>query len=253
MEVKMCSLSLEGKVALITGGARGIGKEIALLFAKEGSDVALCDIDLKEAEQTAKEIQALGRECLAFKADVTDQKDVQNMVDKILDKFKKVDILINNAGITRDNLLVRMQEEDWDRVIAVNLKGTFICTKLVSKVMMKQRFGKIVNLASIIGIMGNPGQANYAASKAGIIGLTKSVAKELASRGISCNAIAPGFIKTEMTSRLAEDTKKKMLQAIPIGRFGEPKDVAELALFLSSARSSYITGQVIKIDGGMVM
>jgi len=249
----MCELALEGKVVLVTGGARGIGKEIAMVFAKEGANIAICDVNLEEAEKTAKEIQDLGRESLAFKADVTDSNQVQAMVDKILDKLSKIDIHINNAGITKDNLLLRMSEEEWDKVIAVNLKGTFICTKLVSKVMLKQRSGKIVNLASIIGIMGNAGQANYAASKAGIIGLTKSAAKELASRNICVNAIAPGFIKTDMTARLSEDVQKKMLSAIPLARLGEAKDVADLALFLSSESSSYITGQVIQVDGGMVM
>ena len=249
----MCELALEGKVALITGGARGIGKEIAMVFAKEGANIAICDVNLEEAEKTAKEIQDLGRESLAFKADVTDFNQVQAMVDKILDKLSKIDILINNAGITKDNLLLRMSEEEWDKVIAVNLKGTFICIKLVSKVMLKQRSGKIINLASIIGIMGNAGQANYAASKAGIIGLTKSVAKELASRNICVNAIAPGFIRTDMTSKLPEEVQKKMLSIIPLARFGEAKDVADLALFLSSESSSYITGQVIQVDGGMVM
>jgi 3-oxoacyl-[acyl-carrier protein] reductase len=249
----MCELALEGKVALITGGARGIGKEIAMLFAKEGANIAICDINLEEAENTAKEIQDLGRQSLAFKVDVTDYGHVQDMVDKILDKLNKIDILINNAGITKDNLLLRMSEEEWDKVIAVNLKGTFVCTKIVSKVMLKQRFGKIVNLASIIGIMGNAGQANYAASKAGIIGLTKSVAKELASRNICVNAIAPGFIKTDMTAKLPEESQKKMLSMIPLARFGEAKDVANLAIFLSSESSSYITGQVIQVDGGMVM
>ena len=249
----MCELVLEGKVALITGGARGIGKEIAMFFAKQGANIAICDVNLEEAEKTAKEILDLNRESVAFKADVTDSKQVQDMVDKILDKLGKIDILINNAGITKDNLLLRMSEEEWDKVIAVNLKGTFVCTKLVSKVMLKQRSGKIVNLASIIGIMGNAGQANYAASKAGIIGLTKSVAKELASRNICVNAIAPGFIRTDMTSRLPEEVQKKMLSMIPLARFGEAKDVADLALFLSSESSSYITGQVIQVDGGMVM
>jgi len=249
----MCELSLEGKVSLITGGARGIGKEIAVLFANEGADIVLCDVDLGALQKTAKEIQGLGRECLYFKVDVSDLKDVQNMVDKILDKFKKLDILINNAGITRDNLILRMSEQDWDKVIAVNLKGCFICTKAASRVMLKQRFGKIVNLASLIGIMGNIGQANYAASKAGIIGLTKSVAKELAPRGVCVNAIAPGFIKTEMTAKLSENVQKKMLSVIPLGRFGGPRDVANLALFLSGEASSYITGQVIQIDGGMLM
>ncbi len=249
----MCELSLEGKVALVTGGARGIGKEIALRFAREGADIAICDVNLEETEKIAKEIQKTGKQCLAFKTDVTDSKDVQVTIDKILDKLGKLDILINNAGITRDSLVLRMSEEDWDRVIAVNLKGCFVCTRAAAKVMLKQRFGKIVNLASIIGIMGNTGQANYAASKAGIIGLTKSVAKELASRGVSVNAIAPGFIKTEMTAKLSEDVQKRMLSGIPLGRFGESKDVADLALFLSSESSSYITGQVIQIDGGMLM
>ncbi|MFC1621171.1 3-oxoacyl-[acyl-carrier-protein] reductase [Candidatus Omnitrophota bacterium] len=249
----MCELILEGKVALVTGGARGIGREIALSLAREGANIALCDVNLEEAEKTAKEIRDLGRDCIALKADVTSLKDVQDMMDKILDKLSKLDILINNAGITKDGLVLRMSEQDWDKVIAVNLKGCFICTKVASRVMLKQRFGKIVNLASIIGIMGNIGQANYAASKAGIIGLTKSVAKELAPRGVSVNAIAPGFIKTEMTAKLPEDIQKKMLSFIPLGRFGEPKDVANLALFLSSENSSYITGQVIQIDGGMLM
>ncbi|MFC1667199.1 3-oxoacyl-[acyl-carrier-protein] reductase [Candidatus Omnitrophota bacterium] len=249
----MCELSLEGKCALVTGGARGIGREIALLFAKEGANVALCDVNIEEADKTAKDIQDLGRDSLALKADVTDLVSVRSMLDKILDKFKKLDILINNAGITRDNLILRMSEEDWDKVIAVNLKGCFVCTKAVSKVMLKQRFGKIVNLASIIGMMGNAGQANYAASKAGIIGFTKSVAKELAPRGVCVNAIAPGFIKTEMTTKLPEDIQKRMLSNIPLGRFGESKDVADLALFLSSESSSYITGQTIQIDGGMLM
>jgi 3-oxoacyl-[acyl-carrier protein] reductase len=249
----MCESVLEGKVALITGGARGIGKEIAILFARNGSNIAICDVNLEEAEKTIKEIEGLGREGIAFKVDVTNSSQVQDMVDKILDKFNKVDILINNAGITKDNLLLRMSEEEWDKVIAVNLKGTFVCTKFISKVMLKQRFGKIVNLASIIGIMGNAGQANYAASKAGIIGLTKSVAKELSSRNICVNAIAPGFIMTDMTAKLPEEVQKKMLSVIPLGRFGEAKDVADLALFLSSESSSYITGQVIQVDGGMVM
>jgi len=249
----MCEISLEGKIALVTGGARGIGREIALLLASQGADIALCDVNLEQAEETAKEIRSSGRGCLAFKVDVTDLKSVQEMVDKILDKFKKLDILINNAGITKDNLILRMSEEDWDKVIAVNLKGTFVCTKIASKVMLKQRSGRIINLASIIGMMGNAGQANYAASKAGIIALTKSVAKELAPRGVTVNAIAPGFIKTEMTAKLPDDIQKKMLSGIPLGRFGEPKDVADLVLFLSSESSSYITGQVVQIDGGMLM
>lgn len=249
----MCESVLEDKVALITGGARGIGREIAFVFAKEGANIALCDINLQQAEETAKEIKGLGKEAIAFGVDVTDSKAVQEMVDKILDKFGKIDILINNAGIARDALLIRMSEQDWDSVIAVNLKGTFNCTKAVAKVMLKQRSGRIVNIASIIGLMGNVGQANYSASKAGIIGFTKSVAKEIASRGINVNAIAPGFIQTDMTVKLPRDIKNKMLSRIPFGRFGEPKDVANLALFLSSESSSYITGQVIQVDGGLLM
>ncbi|MFA4992034.1 MAG: 3-oxoacyl-[acyl-carrier-protein] reductase [Candidatus Omnitrophota bacterium] len=249
----MCELSLKGKIALITGGARGIGREIAFTLAREGADIAICDVNLEEAEKTGREIATLGRQYLAFKADVTDSNQVQEMIDKILDKFSKIDILINNAGITRDNLLLRMSEDEWDKVIAVNLKGTFICTKLVSKVMLKQRSGRIISLASIIGIMGNFGQANYAASKAGIIGLTKSAAKELASRNICVNAIAPGFIRTDMTAKLPEEVQKKMLSVIPLARFGEASDVANLALFLSSESSSYITGQVIQVCGGMLM
>ncbi len=249
----MCESVLEGKTALITGGARGIGREIVLKFAKEGANIALCDINLQQAEETAKEVKDLGREAIAFGVDVADSKVVQEMVDKILDKFGKIDILINNAGITRDALLIRMSEQDWDSVISVNLKGTFNCTKAVAKVMLKARSGRIVNIASIIGLMGNAGQANYSASKAGIIGLTKSVAKELAPRGINVNAIAPGFIQTDMTARLPEDIRNRMLSEIPLGRFGGPEDVARLALFLSSENSSYITGQVIQVDGGMLM
>lgn len=249
----MCELALEDKVALITGGARGIGKEIAIEFARAGAKVALCDINLKQAEETAKEMKEIGRETTAFGVDVTNSVQVQEMVDKILDKFGKIDILINNAGITKDALLIRMSEEDWDSVISVNLKGTFNCTRTVAKVMLKAHSGRIVNIASIIGIMGNIGQANYSASKAGIIGFTKSIAKELAQRGINVNAIAPGFIQTDMTVGLPEDIKNRMLSEIPLGRFGEPKDVARLALFLSSESSSYITGQVIQVDGGLLM
>jgi len=244
---------LKDKVSIITGGARGIGREIALVFAKEGSDIALCDVNKETLDQTKAEIEALGRKAEGYVVDVTNSAQVEEMVNKVLDKFTKVDILINNAGITRDALLVRMKEEDWDLVLNVNLKGTFNCTKSVSKIMMKQRSGRIVSIASIIGLIGNVGQANYAASKAGIIGLTKSVAKELASRGVNANAIAPGFIQTEMTAKLPEDVKKKMLELIPLQKLGEPVDVAKCALFLCSEDSRYITGQVIQIDGGMVM
>ncbi len=244
---------LKDRVALITGGARGIGRDIALLFAQEGSDVAICDVNQEALDATKKEIESLGRRAEGFVVDVTDLAQVEDMVNKILDKFQKIDILVNNAGITRDNLIVRMSEKDFDSVIAVNLKGTFNCTKSVSKVMMKQRYGRIISIASIIGIMGNAGQANYAASKAGIIGLTKSVAKELASRNVNVNAIAPGFIETDMTAKLADDVKAQMLTLIPLNRFGKANDVAKVALFLASEASSYITGQVIQVDGGIVM
>ncbi|NQT94987.1 MAG: 3-oxoacyl-[acyl-carrier-protein] reductase [Candidatus Omnitrophica bacterium] len=244
---------LKDKIALITGAARGIGKEIALALAKEGADVAICDVNEEALAQAKLEIESLGRECLAAVVDVGNTQAAEDMVNKSLDKFKRIDILVNNAGITRDGLLMRMKEEDWDAVLTVNLKGAFNFTKAASKVMVKQKAGRIVNIASIIGIMGNAGQANYSASKAGIIGLTKSSAKELAIRGINVNAIAPGFIKTPMTDKLTDEQKDMMLKVIPLGRFGEPKDVAELAVFLVSESSSYITGEVIKIDGGMVM
>lgn len=243
---------LEGKTAIITGGARGIGKEIALKFAQEGAMVAIADVNSQGLEAAKKELLAYSDSVLTFILDVTDYQQVEQVVDKTLDKFKKIDILINNAGITRDALLLRMKDEDWDKVLAVNLKGTFNCTKAVAKVMLKQRSGKIVNIASVIGIMGNAGQSNYAASKAGIIGLTKSAAKELASRGINVNAIAPGFIQTDMTAVLTEAIKEKMLEAIPLKRLGKPADVANLAVFLSSENADYITSQVICIDGGMV-
>ncbi len=244
---------LKDRVSLITGGARGIGREIALIFAREGSDIVICDINQEALDAAGKEIESLGRRAEGFVVDVTNLAQVEEMVNKVLDKFQKIDILVNNAGITRDSLIVRMAEKDFDSVVAVNLKGTFNCTKSVSKVMMKQRYGKIISIASIIGIMGNAGQANYAASKAGIIGLTKSVAKELASRNVNVNAIAPGYIETDMTAKLPENVRSQMLSMIPLNRFGKANDVANVALFLASDTSSYITGQVIQIDGGMAM
>lgn len=244
---------LKGKVGLITGGARGIGKEIALLFAMEGADIAICDINGESIQAAVREIESFGVKAMGFKVDVTNYSEIEEMTGKVLDKFSKIDILINNAGITRDNLLLRMKEEDWDAVLNVNLKGTFNCTKAVSRIMIKQRSGRIINIASIIGIMGNAGQANYAASKGGIISFTKSAAKELASRNINVNAIAPGFIKTDMTAKLSEGLQDAMLKLIPLGRLGDPSDVAKLALFLAGDNSSYITGEVIKVDGGMVM
>lgn len=246
-------MRLKDKVALITGGARGIGQAIAMTFAREGADIVVADVNLEIAQKTALEIEGLGRKALALEMDVTNFEKVEEGINKILDKMGKVDILVNNAGITKDNLLLRMSQADWDVVINVNLKGTFNCIKAVTRPMIKQRSGRIISIASIIGLMGNPGQANYAASKAGIIALTKTVAKELASRNINANAVAPGFIQTEMTAKLPEDIKKKMLEAIPLAKLGTPQDVANTCLFLASEESSYITGQVITIDGGMVM
>ncbi len=246
-------MKLQGKVAVITGGARGIGKSIAEALAREGADCAICDVNPEDLAVCAADIEALGVKSLSCQLDVSSLTQCEETVNKIIDKLGKIDILINNAGITRDGLLLRMKEQDWDQVIAVNLKGTFNCTKAALKTMLKQKSGKIVNVASIIGIMGNAGQANYAASKAGIIGLTKSTAKEVASRNITVNAIAPGFIETRMTEVLPESVRNEMLKQIPLARFGSPEDVARLVLFLSSDESSYITGQVVQIDGGMVM
>ncbi|MDP2929685.1 MAG: 3-oxoacyl-[acyl-carrier-protein] reductase [Candidatus Omnitrophota bacterium] len=244
---------LKDKVAIVTGGARGIGREIALVFAGEGCNLSLCDVNPDALGMTQKEIEALGRQCMGGVVDVTKPDQVDSFVQKTLDKFGRIDILVNNAGITKDTLLVRMSEADWDAVLDVNLKGAFNCARAVSKVMMKQRDGRMVNMASIIGIVGNAGQANYAASKGGLIALTKSIAKELASRNVRANAIAPGFIQTDMTAKLPENVKSEMLKAIPMGKLGTANDVANLALFLVSDDSAYITGQVITVDGGMVM
>jgi len=244
---------LKDQVALITGSARGIGREIAEAFANEGAAVVICDINAEMAAQTEGEFATKGFKTASFGCDVTNLVQVEELVNKILDKFGKIDILVNNAGITKDNLLFRMSEQDWDAVLSVNLKGVFNCTKVITKVMLKQKKGKIINIASIIGIMGNAGQANYAASKAGIIGFTKSMARELASRSINVNAVAPGYIQTEMTAKLSVDARNKMLVSIPMGKLGTPKDVAGACLFLASAESDYITGQTIVVDGGMVM
>ena len=244
---------LRDKVALITGGARGIGLTIAKRFAEEGSDCGLFDVQRPLLEQAAAEIQGLGRRAEIFQVDVTKGDEVNSAVEKTLDKFGRIDILINNAGITRDTLLLRMGEQEWDAVLNVNLRGAFLCTKAVAKAMLKARAGRIVNMASIIGIIGNAGQANYSASKAGLIGLTKTTAKEFGSRGITCNAIAPGFIQTDMTHALSEETKQKLLAAIPLGTLGEPRDVAEAALFLVSESARYVTGHVLVVDGGMAM
>ena len=244
---------MDQKVAVVTGSARGIGKAIAKTLAQQGFQVVICDIDYETVIATAKEIEQLGTQTLAVKVNVTDVAEVEHLFAETMKKFGRVDVLINNAGITRDNLLIRMNETDWDSVIAVNLKGSFNCLKAAAKIMMKQRSGKIVNVASVVGVMGNVGQANYAASKGGVISLTKSAAKELAARNITVNAVAPGFIETEMTKNLPENVKQAFLNVIPLKRAGQPEDVANAVSFLISPAADYITGQVIQIDGGMVM
>jgi len=240
------------RVALVTGSGRGIGRAIALKLAQRGATVVLNDIgDPEPLHGVAEEIKALGRPSLPVLADVTSSDQVSHLVDTAVDTYGKIDILVNNAGITRDQLVMRMSEDDWDRVLTINLKGAFICTKAVLRHMLKQRWGRIISIASIVGIVGNPGQANYAASKAGIIGLTRSVAKEVASRGITANAIAPGFIETEMTHRLEEDRRQQIKQLIPLGYFGTAADVAAAVAFLASEEARYITGQILNVDGGM--
>lgn len=241
-------------VAIVTGSSRGIGRSIALRLAAEGADIVVNYSGSREAaEQVVREIEAIGRKAVAVKADVSQLAEVDQLIKAAMDTFGRVDILVNNAGVTRDNLLLRMKEEDWDTVINTNLKGVFLCTKAVLKPMMKQRQGVIINLSSVIGVMGNGGQANYAAAKAGIIGFTKSIAKEVGSRGIRVNAVAPGYITTDMTAALGEVVTKEMAKQIPMGRLGNPEDVAGVVAFLASQSAGYITGQTINIDGGMVM
>jgi 3-oxoacyl-[acyl-carrier protein] reductase len=246
-------LKLKGRVALITGAAQGIGKSIALLLAQNGANIVVSDINLERAEETAKEIESIGSKAMAVKVDVANLKEVEQMVGAVLEKFGKIDILVNNAGITRDKLILRMTEEDWDAVLNVNLKGTFNCTKVVVRHMAKQRSGKIVSIASVVGEMGNAGQANYSASKAGVIGLTKTIAREFAQRRINVNAIAPGYIETPMTEILPEKVKEELKSLIPMERLGKPEDVAEAVLFLVSEESNYITGQVLNVNGGIYM
>jgi len=246
-------MDLEGKVALITGGAQGIGKVTALLLASKGADVAVSDINIHGALETVKEIEGLGRRGFALEGDVSNPADAENIVDKTVEQLGGIDILVNNAGITRDRLLLRMTEEDWDAVLNVNLKGTFNCTKAAVKYMIKRKSGKIVNISSVVGEMGNAGQANYAASKAGIIGLTKAIAREYAQRGIIVNAIAPGYVETPMTEALPEKVKEELRGQIPMARLGTPLDVANAVHFLVSDASSYITGQVLNVNGGIYM
>lgn len=244
----------ERKVVFVTGGSRGIGKAIALKYAQNGYNVVINYVsDKTNVEELKKKFEELKVECLIEKADVSKSEEVEQIVKKTIEKFKKIDVLINNAGITRDGLLMRMKEEDFDKVIEINLKGTFLVTKAVIPYMLKKRDGKIINLASVVGVTGNAGQCNYSASKAGIIGFTKSIAKELASRNIRANAIAPGFIDTDMTSVLADEVKDSINAQIPMKRMGTAQEIANVAYFLGCEESSYITGQVINIDGGMVM
>lgn len=246
-------MKLQDQIAIITGSGGGIGRTIALELVQQGASIVVNDILEEAANAVAAEVEELGREALVSVASVTDAEQVQAMVSKALDKWGHIDILVNNAGITRDGLLVRMKDEQWDVVLDVNLKGAFICTRAVAKPLMKARYGRIINIASVAGVMGNPGQANYAASKGGLIALTKTTAKELAGRGINCNAVAPGFIETPMTEQLSEEVREGWLSLIPLGRAGTAEDVAGVVAFLAGPEASYITGQVINIDGGMLM
>jgi 3-oxoacyl-[acyl-carrier protein] reductase len=246
-------IDLTGKKALITGAGRGIGRDIAMTLARAGADIGVSDIDLDTARQTADDIVALGRQAIALKANVSLSAEVGTMFAEFLATFGTIDILVNNAGITRDGLIVRMKEEDWDSVLSINLKSAFLCSKEAARPMMKASSGRIVNIASVVGLWGNAGQANYSASKAGLIGLTQSLAKELASRSITVNAVAPGFIKTAMTDKLTEEQKQKMIQYIALQTLGQPQDVANAVLFLCSPLASYITGVVLPVDGGLVI
>ena len=247
------NISLQNKVAVVTGAGRGIGLSIALALAEAGADVACVSRSEKNALHAAEEVAAKGRKAKAYALDVSEASAVDQAADQILKDFGRIDILVNNAGINKDGLIMRMPEADWDVVLDVNLKGAFLWTKVLSRHLLKQRSGKVLNITSVIGLIGNAGQANYAASKAGLIGFTRSIAREFASRGIQCNASAPGFIETDMTDALTEEQKSAILKQVPLARFGQPEDVAQLALFLVSGQAEYITGQVFNVDGGMVI
>ena len=244
---------VKDREAIITGSARGIGRAIAQKLAENGAKVVICDIDEETTAKVAEEFRQNGFEAIGVSADVSKMEDAKNLVKSTVDEWQKIDILVNNAGITRDNLLALMKDEEWDSVMSVNLRGPFNCVKSASRQMMKQRFGKIINISSVVGVIGNAGQANYSASKAGLIGFTKSIAKEFAGRNILCNAIAPGFIQTAMTDNLSDKVKEGLMNAIPLKKLGQSEDIANTVLFLSSDMSNYITGQVINVDGGMVM
>jgi len=247
-------MSLKGKVAIVTGGSRGIGRAIALKLAQHGADIVINDVvDVEKMQNAVEEIRSLGVKCEPLKADVSNEEEVKTMVSTVIEKFGGIDILINNAGITRDGLLVKMKESDWQFVMDVNLKGVFLCTKAVIRSMMSKRSGCIVNISSVVGITGNPGQSNYSASKAGIIGFTKSVAKEVGSKNVRVNAVAPGFIDTDMTESLPEAVKAKFMENIPLGRYGQSEEVAEVVAFLCEERARYVTGQTITVDGGMAL
>lgn len=248
------TLPLEGKVAIVTGGARGIGRAITELFARRGADIAIGDFQEQLAAATAKEVAAAtGRKVIAVPVDVSSFDKAKEMVDKVLQEFGRVDILVNNAGTTRDNLIMRMDEADWDLVININLKGAFNCSKAVTRQMMKQRYGRIVNISSVSGLAGQAGQANYSASKAGLVGLTKALARELGSRQITVNAVAPGFIPTALTENLPAELKDTMMKQIPLGRWGKPEEIASAVAFLVSEEAAYITGHILSVDGGMMM
>ncbi|WP_072744252.1 3-oxoacyl-[acyl-carrier-protein] reductase [Sporanaerobacter acetigenes] len=247
-------LNLKGKTALITGGSRGIGRAIAIELSKQGANVVITYINNEvNAKEVIAEVEKSNVRGLAIKADVSNEKDINDMIEIVNNEFGSVDILVNNAGITKDNLLLRMKLEEWDDVISTNLRGAYLCTKAVARGMLKKKSGKIVNIASVVGISGNAGQGNYSASKAGIIGFTKSIAKELGSRGINVNAVAPGFVETDMTNILNDKIKDEMINGIPLKRAGKPEDIANVVAFLCSEKSDYITGQVINVDGGMLM